>query len=146
MAQQMEVSSEAGYLGSRLVWVLNRDEKEYKGTFQGIKIVIPPDLQKVPKHVRDGGNLMGYLDARHFITDLKEPQGFQEMPNGDRLPIFGPKALFSKDLTEEEFKKYVGKTDAQVKKELAADERRMSKKLTQELNKIPKKVAVGDDD
>lgn len=146
MAQQMEVSSEAGFHGARLVWVLNRDVKPYMGTYRGVKVTIPANMEKIGKRFDKGGNLMGYLEAREFITDLKEPQGFREDGSGKREPIFGVKALLDAELTEEEFGKYVGKTKEQLKKEAASDERRASKNLSKALNKIPRKIAVGDDE
>lgn len=146
MAAQMEVSTDAGYHGARLVWVLNRDENPYTGHYRGVKITIPPEKEKIGKLYRDGGNLMPYLEACEFVTDLKEPQRFEPDSAGKMNPIFGPKALMRVELTQEEFDKYVGKSKEQVKKEMAQDERKARKRLNSELNKIPNKIAVGDDE
>src|SRR4051812_35259934 len=74
--------------GKRLVWVLNKDHMPYTGTYGGVKITIPPNHEKIAKRAADGGNLMPYLEARRFITDFLEPQGFGTNPEtGDRFPI-----------------------------------------------------------
>lgn len=143
---QPSVQGQVDESGQRLVWVLNRDRKEYKGTFQGKPLVIPPDLEKVGKIYYEGGNLMPYLAAREFITDFKEPQDWVMDKAGKPQPIFGPKALDSYELTPEEFDKYVRKTSSQLKKELAAEERKARKTLSKELDKRSGKIAAADDE
>ena len=133
--------------GGRLVWVLNKDEKySYKGTFQNVTVEIPPGRQKIAKPYTKGGNLMPYIDARAFITDLKEPQDFVMDRNGKPQPIFRTKELYDLELTPEEYESIVGKTSKEGKKELAAEEKRARRTLTEELNKRPGKVAVNDEE
>lgn len=135
-------------LSNRLVWVLNRDGAPYTANFQGMDITVPANSEKIPKHVRDGGNLMQYLDARHFITDLKQPQSYHTSPAGDRTPVFGPKALYDQALTQVEFDKIVGKKPEQMKKEAASEERKARKKLNEELLKSPvrNKIDLSEED
>lgn len=143
---QPSVQGQVDESGQRLVWVLNRDGKPYKGTFEGQPIVIPENLQKIGKLYYEGGNLMPYLAARQFITDYKEPQEWVMDKSGKPQPVFGPKALDSYDLTAEEFNTYVRKTSSQLKKELAAEERRARKNLSKELENRPNKIAAADDE
>lgn len=143
---QPSVQGQVDESGQRLVWVLNRDGKPYKGTFQGQALVIPANLEKIGKLYYEGGNLMPYLAAREFITEYKEPQDWVMDKSGKPQPIFGPKALDSYELTEEEFVKFVNKSSSQIKKELAAEERSARKNLTKELEKRPGKIAAADDE
>jgi hypothetical protein len=126
---------------SRLVWVLNRDFTPYKGTFRGIKIEIPGNMKKIPKPASEGGNLMPYLEARRFIVDYKEPQGYEMDNMGKPQPIFGVKALIDQELTQEEFASIVKKTPAEIKKEILNEERAAKANLTKSLNKNKSKVA-----
>lgn len=146
MAAQLEVADHAGSHGARLVWVLNRDENPYIGHYRGTRIEVPAEKAKIAKRYDQGGNLMPYLEAREFITDLKEPQKYEPDGAGKMQPIFGPKALFSQELNQDEFDKIVGKSKEQLKKEAAQDERKARKKLNSELAKVPNKIAVGDDE
>lgn len=131
----------------RLVWILNRDVEPYVAEYQGLKVTIPPSGEKIAKHARDGGNLMPYLDARHFITDLKQPQKWVMDPRGGSpQPVFGIKALYSHELTEDEFNKIVGKTKTEVKKEAILEEKRVRKSLTKALNERSNKVKLEDDE
>lgn len=133
-------------ISGRLVWVLNRDVKSYKGTFQGIKIEIPPNMEKIPKLTRDGGNLMPSLDAGHFVRDLKEPQEVRMDNFGKPEYIFGPKALMEMELTPREREEILNKTEAQLKKEVVAEEKRAKRTLNKELDKVKNKVAVTEED
>lgn len=130
---------------TRLVWVLNRDVNEYKGTFRGTKITIPANMERIPLRAEKGGNLMPYLEARRFISDLKEAQGFQEDENGDRTPIFGVKSLIDHEMTAEEVKTILGKSSMDLRKEALSDERSAKKNLQKELDKRPNKLLMEDD-
>lgn len=127
---------------SRLTWVLNRDSDSYKAEFQGMKIEIPGNSEKIGKHVRDGGNLMEYLAARKFITDLKQPQRFTD--RGE--PVFGPKALYDKELTDEEAAKYSSKSKSDLKKLEVLEEKKIRRKVKEatDKNKNPNKVSLAD--
>ena len=132
---------------ARLVWVLNRDRiHSYKGNFRGNKVEIPPNEEKIPKLAQHGGNLMPYLEARRFITDLKDPQGFLEDDNGGRQPIFRSKELYDMELTQEEFDMIVKKTPAQVKKEVMNEERAAKRKINDALDKKTNKRAIEDEE
>lgn len=138
---ELDTSSE------RLVWVLNIDGKPYKAIFRSMEVVIPPNLEKIAKHARDGGNLMHCLEAEKFLGDLKQPQGWNVDPmTGTREAIFGPKALKIVEMTPTEYHSMVGKSPDQIKKDLAKEEKKASKSLTNELNKISNKVAADDED
>lgn len=126
---------------ARLTWVLNRDEAPYKAEFQGMQITIPADKQKIAKHVRDGGNLMEYLAASKFKSDLKQPQSFSS--TGE--PLFGPKALFLQELTDEEEAAITGKSKTDLKKQVASEEKKVRRHMKAALDKIPNKTAVIDD-
>ena len=125
---------------NRLVWVLNTHTDPYKAEFQGTRIVVPAMCEKIPKHVRDGGNLMEYLAARKFIGDFKQPQGKTE--TGE--PIFGPKALQSIELTEKERAEITGTSKTDVAKEAAAEERKARRSLTENLKKVSNKVSLAE--
>lgn len=129
---------------SRLVWVLNRHRTEpYRAEFRGMEITIPANFEKIPRHVRDGGNLMEYLEACKFVRDFKVPQKWVPNPRtGQVEPIFSTKELFEEEMTAEEVKKILQKSTAELKKEVAAEERAARKVLTKELNKNPNKVAL----
>lgn len=144
---QPEIFQQVDETGNRLVWVLNRDMRySYKGTHQGVKVEIPAAHQKIAKHFTQGGNLMPYIEARAFITDYKEPQDFVMDRNGKPQPIFRTKELYDLELSAEEYDEIVGKTSKQGKKELAAEEKRARKTLSEELGKRPGKVAVTDEE
>lgn len=132
-------------ISSRLVWVLNRDTQPYKAEFRGMEIIVPPNMQKIGKHVRDGGNLMEYLEACKFVRDLKQPQKWVPDRSGKFEPVFGIKALCEVELTPEEFAKYVGKTKDDIKKEVASEERKAKRTLKKELDKVPNKQAAVED-
>lgn len=137
---ELDTSSE------RLVWVLNLDGKPYKATFRSMNVCIPPNLEKIGKHARDGGNLMHCLEAEKFLGDLKQPQGWNEDPmTGTRTAIFGPKALKIVELTPTEFKEMVGKSAEQIKKEAAKEEKKASKNLSKELGNVHNKIAADED-
>jgi hypothetical protein len=132
---------------SRLVWVLNNDRNHsYAGHFEGGVVTIPADRQKIPKLFSQGGNLMPYLSARHFITDFKEPQGWEKDRHGKENPIFRTKELYHEELTAEEYARIVKKTPEQLKKEKIADSKRAVKRLNKELNERPNKVELAEDD
>lgn len=131
---------------SRLVWVLNRDAKPYKGTFEGIKLVIPANHEKIGKKHHQGGNLMPYLAARQFITDYKEPQDWIQDRAGKLEPVFGPKALYDQELNTEEYLRYVGLNKEQIKKAAILEEKRARRKISDELKKTPNKIAMKDDE
>jgi len=142
-ASQIDVQTTS----SRLVWVLNRDLVPYKGTFQGDQIVIPPNMEKIPKLVTNGGNLMPYMDARRFIVDLKEPQSFDMDNMGKPQPRFGIKALIDQELTADEVAKFLNKTPTQLKREAVAEEKTAARNLSKELNKArPGKVSFQEED
>jgi hypothetical protein len=141
-ATQPSIQGEVSTM-SRLVWVLNRDpEHSYKAEFQGVKIEIPADRQKIAKHVRDGGNLMEYLAARRFITDYKQPQGMTA--SGEF--IFLSKELYDQELNEDELKSITGKSKADLKKLEVQDEKKARRKLKEELAKVPNKIQVQDEE
>lgn len=138
---ELDTSSE------RLVWVLNLDGKPYKAIFRSMNVVIPANLEKIGKHVRDGGNLMHCLEAEKFLGDLKQPQGWHEDPDtGTRTAIFGPKALKITELTPTEYKELVGKSSDQIKKDMAKEEKKASKSLSKELGNVSNKISLGEDD
>ena len=91
-------------------------------------------MEKIPKRTEDGGNLMPYLEARHFICDLKEAQEWIEDQGGRRQPVFGVKALIDQELSPEEFDKYVGKTSTQIEE----INEKFEKKAKRDLNKALK--------
>jgi len=131
---------------SRLVWVLNRDAAPYAATFQGIKITIPANMEKIGKHVRSGGNLMEYMAACRFVRDLKQAQGYTMDSMGKPSATFGNKALCEIELNAEEFAIYVKKTAAEVKRDVVQEEKKARKTLTKELDKNPNKVVVSEDE
>ncbi len=133
-------------VSSRLVWVLNRDTNPYKATFRDVEITVPPNMEKIPKHVRDGGNLMEYLEACKFVRDLKQPQKWVPDRGGKFEPIFGIKALCEVELTPDEFKKIVGKTKDDLTKESLTEERKAKRVLKKELDKIPNKTLATDEE
>lgn len=144
---QVSTQTELDTTSERLVWVLNLDEKPYKAQFRSMNISIPPMLEKIAKHARDGGNLMHALEAEKFLSDLKQPQGFNEDPmTGTRTPIFGPKALKLMELTPTEFTELVGKSSDQIKKDKAKQEKAAQRTLTSELAKNPNKISLDDGD
>jgi len=133
---------------SRLCWVLNRDpNRSYKAEFRGTVIEIPPGHQKIAKHVRDGGNLMEYLEACKFVRDLKQPQEYLPDPrNGQFEPRFFTKELYEQELTTEEFNKIVGKSKEDLKKDAAAEERKARKTNSKAIDDTPNKVAISEDE
>lgn len=98
---------------NRLVWVLNRDpERDYVETYKDDEIRIPKNLQRVPKLIKDGGNLMPWLSARKFLgqpvaTSQKDPQG---------NVINMGKPLQTVELTDEERMEIAGTTPDHLKK------------------------------
>ena len=130
---------------SRLTWVLNQDGSPYKAEFQGMEITIPANRQKIFKHVREGGNLMEYLAASKFKSDYKMPQGFHK----DGSPIYGPKALYLEEMTDEESAKVGAKSKAELKKLELVEEKKVRRKVKEALDKIPEgphKTAASDDE
>lgn len=145
MNQQGDLSNkDISLSSSRLCWVLNRDSHPYTGTFRGVKITIPANLEKIPKRAETGGNLLPYLEACHFVRDLKEPQGFQMDSAGKPFPIMGAKMLFEQELTKAEYESITG-SKLDVKKEAATEERKARQKLAKELITVPNKTAVEDE-
>lgn len=133
---------------ARLVWVLNRDTmRSYKAEFRGLQIEIPKDRQKIAKHVRDGGNLMEYLEACKFVRDLKQPQEWVPDGAGKFEPRFYTKELYEQELTAEEFEQIVGqKTKDFFKKEAAAEERKARKASQKAIESHTKKVQASEDE
>jgi len=144
--QPASVSVALDESSSRLIWVLSRGDKAYKGTHQGVEVTIPPRMQKVPKRYTEGGNLFPFMDGHAFRTSLKEPQEWKMDNAGKPFPVFSDKPLFCEELTPEEYAEFVGRTPTQIKKEIASEEKMAKKKLNEELNKRPNKVAVLEDE
>lgn len=134
--------SELEKSSNRWVWILNRDVEPYKAEFQGLDITIPPNMQKIAKHVRDGGNLMEYLAACKFVRDFKQPQKWVPTRGGGLEPIFGVKALLEHEMTEDEVETILGKTKTDLKKDAATEEKKARRDLKKSLDKIPGKVAA----
>lgn len=84
---------------NRLVWILNSDpERDYTEEYKDLTITVPKYLGKVPKHVKDGGNLMEWLSARRF---LGQPiQQSQKTPHGEVIHMGKPLRVV--ELTDEE--------------------------------------------
>lgn len=129
----------------RLVWVLNRDSRSYKATFRRMKIEIPPKYEKIGKHVRDGGNLMEYLEACKFVRAFKEPQEWKMDAGGVPQPVFYPKMLFEEELSEAEFAQFVKKTPTQVRKEVAQEEKAAKETHKKAVSKVSRKTLVEDE-
>jgi hypothetical protein len=79
-------------LGSRLVWVLNRDTEPYTEKFRDEFITVPPNKEKKVK--------MPFLEARQFLGQGKPPA--EKDVEGNYLPGKRPKALYTIDLTVDE--------------------------------------------
>jgi hypothetical protein len=77
-------------LGSRLVWVLNRDSVSYTENFKGVPVTVPPFEKKELK--------MPFLEARQFLGQGKPPAKQDAQGNW----LIRPKALYTSDLTKEE--------------------------------------------
>lgn len=76
--------------GSRLVWVLNRNDQPYTEDYKGDKITIPANSKKEVK--------MPFLEARQFLGQPK-PLAKQDATGRWLIP---PKALYTIDLSKEE--------------------------------------------
>lgn len=126
---------------SRPAWVLNTDINPYKAEFQGVQITIPPMAQKIAKDFREGGNLFPYLTACKFRSDYKQPQSWTQ--KGE--PIFGPKALQVVELSEDELTLIYKQSKTDLKKQEAADEKKVRRVLKKELDKTSNKIAVSED-
>lgn len=104
---------------NRLVWILNSDpERDYVEQYKDIEITIPKYLGKIPKHVKDGGNLMEWLSARRFLGQPIQPS--QKTPQGEVIHMGKP--LRTVEMTDEERNKY-GESLSDLKKTIKDAER-----------------------
>lgn len=121
---------------TRMVWVLNSDFRSYTEDYRGKPLTVPPNSQKIPKRIYDGGNLMEFIEARMFLGNMKVPQKI------DGKWVETPKALRTEELTEKEYKEIFGKDASALKKEAAEFEKKSKRKLNSELKKVSNKVEV----
>ena len=98
---------------SRPVWVLNRNSEPYIEKFRGEEITVPGNNQKIYKSIREGGSIMGFLEARKFLGQPKAVAN----KNVKGVIIVPEKALQTVEMTENELSKWLDKDVSQVKKE-----------------------------
>jgi len=111
----------------RLVWILNRDiKRDYKESFRDEAITIPANQKKIPKHVRDGGNLMEWLPARRFLMQPSSP--YEALPNGEVINMGKP--LFTEELTDEERAEIQGKSKKDLTKAAKEEEKALQNTCT----------------
>lgn len=99
--------------GNRLVWVLNRDpERDYHEKYKDEDVMIPKNLRRIPKLLKDGGNLMPWLAARKFLGQPVTPSS--KTPQGEIINMGKP--LCTSELTDEERMELSGTNVVQLKK------------------------------
>jgi hypothetical protein len=96
---------------NRKVWVVNSFNQDYTEEFRGEKITVPANGEKKL--------MMPILAAERFLGQGKYPA--QYLPNGQLAPGNLPKALKIVELTPEEVKVHVGKSDEQLAEEILAE-------------------------
>lgn len=145
-AQAVTQQGSPDQTSARLVWVLNRDVRPYKAEFRGMEIIVPPNMEKIPKHVREGGNLLEYLEACKFVRDLKQPQEWKMDSNGKPQPMFYSKMLLEQELTEDEYKTIVRKTSVQIKTEMKKEEKKAKEAHKTGVAKVSNKYLADDEE
>lgn len=103
-------------LGSRLVWVLNRDSHPYSEDYKGVLMTIPPNEKKEVK--------MPFLEARQFLGQAK-PLAKQDAQG---RWLVRPKALYTTDLSKEEKK---GSVNEIIEKNAEEAEKQIANKCMQ---------------
>lgn len=111
-------------LGSRKVWVLNRDTEDYSEEFRGQTVTVPANMKKEL--------LMPFLEARRFLGQPKAPANIKVDGTYDTRP----KALLTVELTDEEMEEIEGLSKKAIDQKVKAENKKASQELSASLKKV----------